>query len=208
MIQINSIAILSLKIDAALPTSLSAGRRFVELRVGDAERLSIVERGYGRRGNLDRIRRRFDYGLRCFAVEDDSTLIAWVWVAPVVRYLDELQWLIPLDATQVWLRDAFVAPACRGQRLMETLMWKAWDKVGRPARYLSDVETSNRSSMRLHLRMGFSEVAVVRSVAIGRRLHLRVRPPQSIPHPQSLRPWQRVLWMRPDEFDWHRANIA
>jgi hypothetical protein len=208
MFQFHSIALLCLKFPTTPVTTLSAGRRFVELYDSDVERFVEIERSNGRRGDVARMHRRFAYGFRCFAIEEAGTLIAWFWVTPRVRYLDELQWQFDLGANEVWLRDGYCSASHRGQRLVEALLLDAWSKLGRPHRYLTDVETGNRSSMRMHERMGFETLAIVRSLAIGDRFHIRDRPPAALPAPKNLRPSQRVIWLGEQEYQWHLRSIA
>src|SRR5262245_44138680 len=150
MFEYHSIALLERTFTTAPEQALAPGRRFVELQVTDVERLAEAERKYGRRGNIPRMMRRFHFGCRWFAIPEGDTPVAWCWMTAKSRYLDECQWLFELGANDVWIRDLFCAPAFRGQRLMEALLWDAWAKLGRPQRYFSDVATNNRSSMRLH----------------------------------------------------------
>jgi GNAT superfamily N-acetyltransferase len=209
MIEFNNIVLLSRTRGATTPRPLAEGQRFIELREQDAERIAQADRRYGRRGEMGRILRRFQHGLRYFAIEEDEGLVAWFWVAHAVpRYLDELAWLINLDNSQAWARDAFVSPERRGQRLIAALMETACTVDSGPQLFLSDVDSYNLPSLRAHEKMGFRKVATVRSLAIGKRLLLRGRPPQGFPPPQDLRPAQRLLWMSQEEYAWHCGRIA
>lgn len=209
MIELNSIVLLS-RIRGVMPTkALAEGQRFIELRLEDAERISQTDRRFGRRGDMARILRRFQHGLRYFAIEENEGLIGWFWVAHAVpRYLDEMRWMISLDNSQAWARDAFVAPAHRGQRLIAALMEHASTVDSGPQQFLSDVDSYNYPSLRAHEKMGFRRIATVRSLSIGKRFLLRSRPPEGFPSPQALRPTERVLWMDPEECAWHRGMIA
>lgn len=209
MIEFNSIVLLSRTRGVMPPRALAEGQRFIELHQADAERIAQTDRRFGRRGDMARILRRFQHGLRYFAIEEDEGLVAWFWVAHAVpRYLDEMRWMISLDNTQAWARDAFVAPARRGQGLIAALMEHASTVDSGPQQFLSDVDSYNYPSLRAHRKMGFRRIATVRSLSIGKRFLLRGRPPEEFPVPQSLRPAQRALWMTQEEYAWHCGMIA
>lgn len=209
MIEFNAIVLLGRDPGFIRKTTLADDQRFVELHAGDVERIARADRSYGRRGDIPRILARFGHGLRLFAVEEPRGLVAWFWVAHACpRYFDEMCWLVDLEATHVWARDAFVAPDRRGRRLLTAMMDLAGVLDERPMRYLSDVSASNFLSLRAHKAMGFEKLATVRSLALGRRLLIRSRPPDCIPQPRAIRPGRRVLWLSPQEQSWHRAHIA
>lgn len=209
MIDFNAIVLLGREPGTVSKAALGADQRFVELRMEDAARISEADRAYGRRGDLARIKRRFDHGLRYFAIEEPRGLIGWFWVAhDCPRYLDELCWKFDLDATHAWARDAFMAPDRRGRRLLSVLMDTAARVDDRPARYLSDVSMSNVISLRAHKALGFERLATVRALAIGSRLVLRSLPPSNLLAPVALRTSRRVLWMSREELAWHQDNIA
>ena len=192
MIEFNAIVLLGRDPGFVREAALTGDQRFIELRVEDAERISRADRSYGRRGDLARIRDRFAHGLRFFAVEDAQGLVAWFWVAH----------------THAWGRDAFVAPERRGRKMLTAMMDLAATLDERPVRYLSDVSASNFISLRAHRSLGFKRLATVGSLAVGRRLLIRSLPPACIPQPSAIRPDRRVLWLSPQEREWHRAHIA
>jgi hypothetical protein len=209
MISITRLVLLSRQ-PASLPhVELQSNQTFVELRATDAERISRTEQGYGRRGDITRIRRRFERGLRYFGIEEQGSLVAWQWtVHGVPRYLDELCWEIPLNLQQAWLRDVFVAPTHRGRRMMAVLFAKAGALVGDPVSYFSDVDVSNRASLRAHRHLGFEPFARVLAVQIGARFVLRSMPPSTLPHPGAISPERRLLRLSDAEHEWHRQRIA
>ena len=209
MIEFNAIVLLGRAPGFVREAALMPDQRFIELRVEDAERISREDRRYGRRGDMNRILARFGHGLRLFAVEEEQGLVAWFWVAHACpRYFDEMCWRVDLEATHVWARDAFVTPERRGRRLLTAMMDLAGTLDERPMRYLSDVSASNWVSLRAHRALGFERLATVRSLAVGKRLLIRSRPPACIPKPGAIRPERRVLWLSPEEQEWHRAHIA
>lgn len=208
MIEFNAIVLLGRDAGGTGKRELADGTRFLELRVADAERISLAERQYGRRGHLPRILGRFGHGLRFFALEESGSLVAWFWVAhSCPRYFDELCWLVDLGAEYAWARDAFVVPERRGRRLLSGLMDMAARQDERPVRYLSDVSVSNWVSLRAHKSLGFERLATVRSLAVG-PLIIRSLPPPCIPAPNAIRPGHRVLWLSPEDRAWHKAHIA
>jgi GNAT superfamily N-acetyltransferase len=209
MIELNSIVLLSRTRGVMPPKALASGQRFIEVCVEEAERIAQTDRCFGRRGDMGRIQRRFQHGLRYFAIEEEQGIVAWFWVAHAVpRYLDEMRWLISLDNTQAWARDAFVSPERRGHRLIAALMEHACTVDDGPQQFLSDVDSYNYPSLRAHEKMGFRRIATVRSLSLGKRFLLRSRPPEGFLSPQALRPAQRALWMSQEECVWHRGMIA
>ncbi len=209
MIDFNSIVVLSRAAGTENKGCLAGDQQFIELHAKDAERISHADRRHGRRGDMGRIKDRFRKGLRYFAIEEKEDLVAWFWVVHAVpRYLDEMCWLIDLQATHVWARDAFVVPSHRGRRLLIVMMEAASVLDGRPVTYLSDVSESNLTSLRAHKSLGFKRIATVRSLAIGKHLLLRSLPPACLPQPQAIRPARRLLWLSDEEYEWHRAHIA
>lgn len=211
MIEWNRIVLLGRQAGDVALTRLQEGQRFLELHAADVERISAADRAHGRRGDHGRILRRFEHGLRYFAVEEDRGLIAWFWVVHgVPRYFDEMAWKLPLDKRHVWGRDAYVAPDRRGKRILAAIMdhASATEDERTPMQFLSDVSAVNIPSLRAHKALGFSALGTVSSLAIGSRFLWRSAPPDFLPAPQDIRPRQRWLWMTPEERAWHRAQIA
>ena len=210
MIEWNRIVLLSREAGTAGLAALAPGQRFLELHAEDCERLVRTYRQYGRKGDPQRMLRRFRHGFRCFAIEEDTGLVGWFWVMHgVPRYLDELAWRFELDASLVWGRDAFIAPERRGRRLLAALMDTTTHLDQRPRRFISDVSAGNFLSLRAHAALGFRRFATVQSLVLGRRLILRGRPPGGpLPAPTELRPAQRCLWLSAEEYARHREQIA
>lgn len=209
MIEWNRIVLLGREAGTAGLGALTPEQRFLELHADDCERLAQSYYEYGRRRDPARILRRFDHGFRCFAVEEERGLIGWFWaVHGVPRYLDELAWQFELDHSLVWGRDAFVAPDRRGCRLFAAMMDTAAAIDRRPKVFISDVSAGNFLSLRAHAALGFQRLATVQSLAIGRRLLWRSRPPACLPAPTGLRMEQRWLWLNDEEYARHRERIA
>ena len=210
VIEWNRIVLLSREAGAARLAPLAPEQRFLELHAEDCERLVRTYRQYGRKGDPQRLLRRFRHGFRCFAVEEDTDIVAWFWaIHGVPRYLDETAWRFELGHDLVWARDAFVAPARRGRRLVAAMMDAATIVDSRPRRFLSDVSAGNILSLRAHAALGFRRFATVQSLVFGRRLILRGRPPGGVlPAPTGLRTERRWLWLSDEELAWHREQIA
>ena len=209
MIEFNAIALLRRPAATSCQSPLCGDQRFLEMREGERARLSAAYRANGMSGNPDRLQRRFDHGMRCFAIEEGDRLTAWFWALHgVPRYLDELAWHIPLTESQVWLRDAFVVPERRGRRLLLAMMGVGMSVETTPKEYFSDVSVSNRPSLRAHVAMGFSRFATVRGLRIGQGRYWRSLPPPDMPSPTRLRPEQSFLRMSAEDIAWHRAQIA
>ena len=78
----------------------------------------------------------------------------------------------------------------------------------RPKFFISDVSAGNFLSLRAHASLGFRRLATVQSLAIGRRLLWRSRPPACLPAPTGLRMERRWLWLNDEEYARHRERIA
>lgn len=211
MIEWNRIVLLSREAGTAGLAALTPEQRLIELRAEDCERLVRTYRQYGRKGDPQRLLRRFSLGLRCLAIEEEGVgIVAWFWgIHGVPRYLDEMAWRFELGYDLVWARDAFVAPQRRGRRLLAAMMDAATTLDDRPRRFISDVSASNFLSLRAHAALGFRRFATVQSLVLGRRLILRGRPPASgLPAPTALHVERRWLWLSGEELAWHRAQIA
>lgn len=214
MIEWNRIVLLGREAGRAGVGALTAGQRFLELGIGDLDRIVQADRDCGRNMDPQRLRRRFEHGFRFFAIEeaieDRLRLVAWLWaVHGVPRYFDELAWDFELDSSLVWGRDAFVAQERRGRRLLAALMDLAAETDQRPRRFISDVSALNQPSLRAHVALGFRELGTVQSLQIGSRLILRGgRLPDWLPRPVALRPRRRWLWLSAEERAWHASRIA
>ena len=111
MIEFNAIALLRRRAATSCQLPLAEGQRFLEMHESDKARLVQAYRANGMSGKPERLQRRYDHGMRCFAIEEGERIVAWFWALHgVPRYMDEFAWQIPLNETQVWLRDAFVVP--------------------------------------------------------------------------------------------------
>ena len=177
-----------------LPTP---GLRLEELR---AERMSAVSDTYrllGHRYPAGRPERRFANGLRFGRLWLGYQIAGSLWVVhDAHRYIDELNWRLPVPAGQFWLRDVFIAPSLRGQRFfLQMLHLVALEWLPTFESAWSDVDWDNAASMRAHLAAGFLVRHRVRALDVNGRL--RVRDPL-LPWPspvQDMQPARRWLWL-------------
>lgn len=181
---------------------------------GDTARVASLTAALDRRVNEARIAQRLRLGVRYFALLDgpgqDARPVAATWCVTGARYLDEFALRVPLDAGQWWVRDAWVAPHRRGQRLFTRLV----DAVSRalvrqqPVVCWSDVDADNLASLRAHEAAGFARVGEASSWFVGDRLCLRSRLPALLAHAVDLRARRRWLWLSASERERHAAWIA
>ncbi len=186
------------------------GLRLEELR---AERLDAVLESYrllGHRHPAGRPERRFANGLRFGRLWLGEQLAGSLWVVHGGhRYIDEMNWRLPLGQDQFWLRDIFIAPALRGRRLflhMLHLVANEWLPSFESA--WSDVDWDNDGSMRAHVAAGFEIRHRVRTLDIDGRL--RWRDPL-VPWPRpvlDVAPQRRWLWLGGEALRQHREWVA
>lgn len=207
-IELHDVQILRRPAGHAAARPLPAGVRIVELGVDDTATICANARRHGQVRSEQRMAARFGHGLRHFMLVQDAQAIAWTWLAAgVPRYVDELCWLIPMAPRQAWVRDAFVAPAQRGRRLLAVMLDATEAHLGGGIEYFSDVEAGNVPSLRAHAATGFVPCARVRAAATAKWC-LRPTPPASLPPVQAIHPSRRLLWLDADVRRWHLGRIA
>jgi GNAT superfamily N-acetyltransferase len=209
--------IVLLRRDSAVPPRhpLRPDTRLVEYGASFAEAVFALDQMHRRWGDLERVQRRFRHGLRFFALARSDARPGqaeghpgWTWVAAgVPRYIDELRWQVPLGASQAWLRDVFVNPAQRGQRLFAVLVEAIAQQLG-GAELFSDVVSDNAASLAAHAGVGFEAFGRVPALTLGDRLAWRGLPPAGLPVLAAVRPQQRWLWLTRAEAAAHRERIA
>ncbi|WP_165967456.1 GNAT family N-acetyltransferase [Luteimonas aestuarii] len=207
-IELHHVQFLRRPADHAPAVPLPGGVRLAEWGVDDTARICTDAHVHGQMRSEARMRARFTHGLRYLVLEHDGDVVAWCWVAAgVPRYIDELCRQVDMAPGQAWVRDAFVAPAQRGRRLLTAMLDAISTHLGGGIEYFSDVEASNQASLRAHLAAGFVACAAVRSAA-GTHWRLRPVPPASLPSVDASRPTQRLLWLDARERERHRKLIA
>ncbi len=71
----------------------------------------------GRASSLERARMRADHGMRYFCLREEGRSIAGAWITHTRRFLDEAMLLFELGPGDACMRDVFVAPGRRGERV-------------------------------------------------------------------------------------------
>jgi GNAT superfamily N-acetyltransferase len=144
-----------------------------------------------------RLDRRLANDLSFLRFDLEGQAIASTWVAgPGGRYIDELSWLMPIGADEFWLRDVFVAPKHRGQRLLSHISAAVATLAGHGSRRVwSDVDRVNRQSVRAHESAGFKALARVRAVDFGGWLRIRSSLPDWPLPVEEIDPASRCIWL-------------
>jgi RimJ/RimL family protein N-acetyltransferase len=122
-----------------------------------------------------RMDQRFGNGLRFFALYVGAELAGTTWAAVGNgRYVDELNWFLPILPTEYWVRDVFIPPQWRGKGLFPAFVrLLAENHVPGCTAVWSDVDWPNTGSMRAHRNAGFEVVARVRALELAGRWRLR-----------------------------------
>lgn len=156
-----------------------------------------------------RAQQRIRHGLRFVRFDIRGVPVATSWVASDCRYIDELNWLLPIGAGELWLRDVFVVPAWRGKRLFADITSVLARPDGGPTRRIwSDVDWINTQSMRAHEAAGFRVVARVRALDIAGRVRLRSALPRWPLPVTEIDPASRWIWLRGSRLQRHRELLA
>lgn len=186
------------------------GLALEELRAHQMAEVSATYHALDHRHPAGRSERRFANGLRFGRLWLGQRIAGSLWVVHGGdRYIDEMNWRLPVGPHSFWLRDVFIAPALRGQRLflqMLHLVASQWLEDFESA--WSDVDWDNAESMRAHRAAGFVVRHRVRSLDLNGRL--RWRSPL-VPWPaavDALEPARRLLWLRGERLQQHLDWVA
>ncbi|MCW5611021.1 MAG: hypothetical protein KIS83_10130 [Rubrivivax sp.] len=164
----------------------------------------------GHRIPEQRLQRRLRNGLRFLRFDIDSRPVATTWVAgPRGRYIDELNWLLPIGQGEWWVRDVFVDSAWRGKHLFAAIA-EALSRLDSDSanRVWSDVDWVNPASMRAHETAGFRVAARVRALDVGGRFRIRSRLPDWSLPVTEIDPASRWIWLRGDRLRRHQELLA
>ena len=169
-----------------------------------------LHRALGHRMSLPRLQQRFANGLQFLAFWDDDSLLGSTWVAlGGGRYVDELNWYLPLLPTECWLRDLFVLPAQRGQgRLAQFVGQVVHQHMPACTAFWSDVDWVHGVSMRAHQKAGFSVHARVRALDLAQRVRARCALPHWHLPVAEIEPGQRWLVLNGARLERHRQLMA
>ncbi len=205
MVHLHDVAIL-----AAEAGNAGSGAIPLPWRAVAHDDIARVHAELGHRLRPDRAERRLANGLRFLRFELDGTTVASTWLAGSDgRYLDEFGWLAPMAADECWVRDVFVAPSRRGQRLFARLVATLAHGLERPMRrVLSDVDWDNAASLQAHRSAGFEVIARARCLDLRGRVRLRGVPPAVLGDVQEIEPGSRLLLLRGARHAQHLSLVA
>lgn len=178
----------------SLPVEIRSAHAAIGHRIGDA-----------------RLEQRLRNGLWLVRFDMDGVPVATTWLAggAAGRYIDELNWLLPMPAPDIWLRDVFVSPAWRRRGLFVQMV-RALRELdgGADRRIWSDVDWDNLPSMRAHEAAGFRVVVRVKALDLFGRVRIRSQlPPWPLPVTE-IEPGARWVWLVGATRARHQALIA
>ena len=155
------------------------------------------------------LERRMANRLAFLTIAIEELPVASSWLASGGRYIDELNWWLPIGPDELWLRDVFVAQAWRGRRLFADIVSSlAMPEHGRARRIWSDVDWINTQSMRAHEAAGFRVVARVRALDLAGRIRLRSALPPWPLQVTEIDPTSRLIWLRGRRLQRHQELLA
>lgn len=154
-----------------------------------------LHREFGRGTTEDKIRRRFERGLRFWELRREGRALASLWTAgDGERFVDEIGLGFQVPPRALWLRDVFVEPRARRQGLFGALLDAVAAGAPGPVRAIwSDVGAQNEVSLRAHTSYGFALVARYSCLQLLGRLSLRLEWPTVPPHATSYEPERRFI---------------
>ena len=187
-----------------------SGYRTIEIHANELSRIRAVFGSMGHLTSTDRVERRFRNGLRFFVQMAGDEAIASTWIIRGGdRYLDEVNWLLPVSETEIWIRDIYVKPSWRGKGVFGALIASLARLQVRPCTSIwSDVDWSNRSSMRAHLAVGFEIRARVRALEFLGFFRIRGAVPTLGKTVVELEPGRRLVLLTGSLLKRHQELIA
>ncbi|HXJ84500.1 MAG TPA: GNAT family N-acetyltransferase [Candidatus Methylomirabilis sp.] len=112
---------------------------------------------------------RFDNGDRCLAARLDGQLVGAMWASVHRPRVQFLQRDVPHVAGDVYLFDAYVAAAARGQSIaprMSDELLRHFQKAG-SRRAIRGTAPENTPALRAHAKAGFRPYALIGYVKLG-----------------------------------------
>lgn len=196
--------------DESSPGELTPELHVVEYTAAQAAQILQLHQQMGHRMSQPRLDQRFRNRLRYFAFHEGETLLGSTWVAiGGGRYVDEVNWYLPIAADQFWVRDVYILPAQRGRgRFAALLKVMAQSQVPGCSGVWSDVDWANQTSMRAHAKAGFSVQTRLRALDWDGLLRLRGPQPAWHEAVHEIDPGKRWLLMRGARLQRHKELLA
>ncbi len=196
--------------DPSSPGRLAREIQSVELRLDQADRILQLHQSMSHRMSQTRMDQRFRNGLRYFAFFHDERLLGSTWAAiGNGRYVDEVNWFLPIKPTEFWVRDIFIVPSHRGQGLFPCfLKLIAQRHVPGCTAAWSDVDWVNKASLRAHTKAGFTLYSRMRALDFDGRVRLRGPLPNWPIDVTEIDPGRRLLLMRGALLQRHQELLA
>lgn len=178
-------------------------------RHADPPAILEAHRLLGHRIAPHRVQGRLNNALRFASASLDQRLVASTWLAVGGRYVDELNWLVPVGSQDLWVRDVFVAAPSRGQGLFGALVDAlSRQDDGSACQLWSDVDWDATRSIRAHQGAGFKVVARVKAIDFGGLLRWRSALP-TWPQPiTEIDANARLIWLGGERLRRHRQLLA
>ena len=196
--------------DETSPGVLTPDMRLVAYTASQAAQILQLHQQMGHRMSQSRLDQRFRNQLRYFAFHEGDALLGSSWVAiGGGRYVDEMNWYLPIAADQFWVRDVYLVPAQRGRgRFAALLKLVARSHVPGCSAVWSDVDWVNKNSMRAHVKAGFSVQTRLRALDWDGLLRLREPVPAWHEPVPEIEPGKRCLLMRGARLRRHQELLA
>ncbi len=184
--------------------------RAVELLPAQAALILQLHEQMAHRMSQPRMDQRFSNGLRFFAFYQGEQLLGSTWAAiGGGRYVDEVNWYLPIPPSEFWVRDVFIVPSQRGRGLYaQVLRLIAQGHVPGCTAAWSDVDWVNQASMRAHAKAGFLVHARLRALDFDGRIRLRGPTPAWHQPVTEIEPGRRWLLMRGELLQRHQQLLA
>lgn len=175
----------------------------------DPREILEVHQALGHRIAPSRVQGRLNNGLKFAVASIDGQAKASTWLALGGRYLDELNWYLPVGNQGLWVRDVFVSAASRGRGLFGALVLALSRQDGGSACQLwSDVDWGDVRSMGAHQGAGFKIVARVKAIDVGGVLRWRSGVPAWPQSVTEIDAHTRLIWLGGERLRRHRQLLA
>ncbi len=150
----------------------------------------------GRGSSEAHLNARYAQGLRFYELKKKEKTMATTWIVlPGRRFIDEVGYHFPVDEKALWLRDIFVLPHARGQRIFSIFLDILLHRVFSGARVMwSDTESKNTASLKAHLHYGFDVTDTLRVLHLAETVMFRLKAPAQVEYLSGFKVNRRVLY--------------